>query len=85
MGQIRIQRSYILWCSVSHSSSAREGAGVPGGCSSSAKGSVKTWRWAAPLGESSSPGKKGHEMERAGEVNGRARKSRGADRGDDDD
>jgi len=39
----------------------REGAGIPGGCSSSAKGRAKAWRMAPPLAQSSPPGKEDQE------------------------
>jgi hypothetical protein len=50
----------------------REGASIPGRCSSPAKGWAKTWRVAPPLAQSSPPGKEdqGRRVGEKGKVEG---------------
>jgi len=51
----------------------REGAGIPGGCSSPAGSCAKTWQMAPPLAQSSPPGASARE--------GRAREERVREKG----
>jgi hypothetical protein len=67
--QIRTQR-VLLAFGVLHlaQQKQKEGAGIPGGCSSPAKGWAKTSRMAPPRAQSSPPGKEdGGESQREGE------------------
>jgi hypothetical protein len=74
LGQIRVETACLGFGgarSRGAGSEAKRGeAGVPGGCSSAAKGPAKTPRRAAPLAQSSPPGKKSHEYRGASEVGG---------------
>jgi len=53
----------------------REGAGIPGGCSSPAKGWARTWRLALPLAQSSPPGNE--DQARRVREKGKGKKQRG--------